>query len=355
MIITRYICRQILLATAALTLILLVVVMLGRLLNYLVAASQGELDPDVLALILAYRIPDFLQLILPLALLLGILLALGRLYAESELVVLHAAGMSRLRLLAITGLASLVVMLGVAWCSLSLAPSSSKQVSELLEAQQNLSEFDLLAPGLFQQLGNSGRTSYSERVEGDQLQQVFMFDPETNRVIKAETAETVQNAEGERFVLFKHGTIVEGLNTGNEFAVTLFDGELGLRLPPRKLSIQPDVEEKTLPTRELLKSELPTQQAELQWRLSLIVLVPVLVLLAIPLSRVSPRQGRFARLVPAILLYMAYLGLLLLSRDWLAAERLPSVLGLLWVHVLFVVLGVLLFTGRLPLLGNRHG
>jgi lipopolysaccharide export system permease protein len=355
MIITRYICRQIILATLALTLILLVVVMLGRLLNYLVAASQGELDPDVLALILAYRVPDFLQLILPLALLLGILLALGRLYAESELVVMHAAGMSPSRLLAIAGIASLLVMGAVGCCSLLLAPNGSKRVSELLEAQENLSEFDLLAPGLFQQLGNSGRTSYSESVEGEELQQVFMHDPETNRVIKAETAQTIQNSEGERFVLFKRGSITEGLNNGGDFALTVFEGELGLRLPPRKLSFKPDVEEKTLTTSELLTGATPAQNAELQWRFSLVIVVPVLVLLAIPLSRVSPRQGRFARLVPAILLYMLYLGLLLLSRDWLAEGRLPSMVGLLWVHILFAGLGLLLFTGRLPVLGNRYG
>ena len=62
MIITRYICRQILQATAAITLVLMVVVVLGRMLNYLAQASQGQLDPDLLALVLTYRLPDFLQL-----------------------------------------------------------------------------------------------------------------------------------------------------------------------------------------------------------------------------------------------------------------------------------------------------
>ena len=109
MIITRYICRQILQATAAITLVLMVVVVLGRMLNYLARASQGELDPDLLALVLTYRLPDFLQLILPLALLLGILLALGRLYADSEMTVLIATGMSQHRLLGITAVAAVIV------------------------------------------------------------------------------------------------------------------------------------------------------------------------------------------------------------------------------------------------------
>src|SRR5687768_10635355 len=99
MIITRYINRQILQTTLALTLILLVVAVLGRLLNYLAQASRGELDPGVLMLLMSYRLPDFLQLILPLALLLGMLLALGRLYADNEMTVLVATGMSQRRLL----------------------------------------------------------------------------------------------------------------------------------------------------------------------------------------------------------------------------------------------------------------
>src|SRR5690606_5821103 len=102
MIIARYLTRQVLLSTAAITLILMVVVVVGRFLKYLAEASQGALDPSVLALLMSYRLPEFLQLILPLALLLGILLSYGRMYADSEMTVLMATGLSQRRLLAIT-------------------------------------------------------------------------------------------------------------------------------------------------------------------------------------------------------------------------------------------------------------
>jgi lipopolysaccharide export system permease protein len=48
-------------------------------------------------------------------------------------------------------------------------------------------------------------------------------------------------------------------------------------------------------------------KAQLSWRLSLPVLAIVVTLLAVPLSRVNPRQGRFARLVPSIVIYLVYL------------------------------------------------
>ena len=98
----------------------------------------------------------------------------------------------------------------------------------------------------------------------------------------------------------------------------------------------------------LLQSGESAQIAELQWRLSLVLLIPVLALLAVPLSKLSPRDGRFARLVPAIILYMLYFGLLLVARDKLAEGTLSPVLGLWWVHALFALLGWALFSGRLP-------
>ena len=109
MIITRYISRQVLQTTSAITLILVIVVAVGRLLNYLAQASKGLVDPNLLLEVMAWRMPDFLQLVLPLALLLGILLALGRLYADSEMTVMTATGMGPLQLLRIVMVSSLLV------------------------------------------------------------------------------------------------------------------------------------------------------------------------------------------------------------------------------------------------------
>ena len=166
-------------------------------------------------------------------------------------------------------------------------------------------------------------------------------------MIMADSAVPIKGDDAGRFVLFRDGTLAQGMNSGKEYEVTSFD-ELGLRLAPRNLGIRPDVEEKTMSKDELRAAGGPAQLAELQWRWSLIVLVPLLAVLSVPLSRVSPRQGRFAKLVPAILLYMFYLGLLLMSRDAIAEAKLPAVPGLWWVHLFFAVFAFMLFTGRLP-------
>jgi len=346
MIILRYLTRQILLTTAALTFVLLVVVVLGRLLNYLAQASRGELDPGVLLLLMGYRLPDFLQLILPLALLLGILLAYGRMYAESEMTVLIACGMSRARLLGIALVPGLGIMAVVALLALWLTPRGLVNTATLIEAQENLSEFDILVPGLFQNIARGERTTYTEAVDGDNLLKIFVHETDTDRMIFAESATPVEYPDGKRFIVFRNGMFSEGQPGSSEFALTGFD-EFGVELPPREINFDVTLEEKAMSSRELLGSSASPHAAELQWRLSLILLVPVLAVLAVPLSRVSPREGRFARLVPAILLFLLYFGLLLVSRDLVEDARLPAVVGLWWVHLLFGALAWALFTDRL--------
>jgi lipopolysaccharide export system permease protein len=102
-----------------------------------------------------------------------------------------------------------------------------------------------------------------------------------------------------------------------------------------------------MPTSQLFGSDQPGLRAELQWRISVIFLIPVLTLIAVPLSRVDPRQGRFARLVPAAMLYGLYFMLLQVSRDALEDGSLPAFVGLWWVHVIFVGVAIwLLMRGR---------
>lgn len=101
-------------------------------------------------------------------------------------------------------------------------------------------------------------------------------------------------------------------------------------------------ERETIATRELLGNPDVRMQSELQWRLSFPILVLIVTLIAVPLSRVNPRQGRFLKLLPAILLYMSYLALLVAARSALDKGKLPIELGLWPVHAIFLIIGLVL-------------
>jgi lipopolysaccharide export system permease protein len=351
LIVFRYLSREVLVTLSAVSAVLLVIIMSGRFIKYLAQAAQGVLDPGVLFLIMGYRIPGFLQLILPLGLFLGFLLAYGRLYLDSEMTVLSATGVSQQRLTAYSMAPALIVALLVGWLSLGLAPQGVASVARILNEQDALTELDTLVPGRFQSLRDGSRVTYSQELSPDrsELRGVFMSEKRFSTDGRSERGITVLVAEsgrqeiqddGSRYLILENGYRYDGEPGEADYRAIQYD-TYGVLLPKPEVAIEASEREAT-PTRELLGSSDPRMQAELQWRLSLPLLVFIVTLLAVPLSKVNPRQGRFLKLLPAIFLYMAYLGLLIAARGALDKGRLPAALGLWWVHGIFFAVGLLL-------------
>lgn len=353
MIVFRYLSREVLVTLSAVSAVLLVIIMSGRFIKYLAQAAQGVLDPGVLFLIMGYRIPGFLQLILPLGLFLGILLAYGRLYLDSEMTVLSATGMSNRRLVGYSMAPATIVALLVAWLSLSLAPQGVSEVARIFNQQDALTEFDTLSPGRFQSMKDGSRVTYTESLSEDrgQLAGVFITEKaETGKtkdgkvdkgqigVLVAEKGRQVIQDDGSRYLILENGYRYDGNPGEADYRAIKYD-TYGVLLP--KPSVNAEIgEREAIPTRELFASTSLREQAELQWRLSIPLLVFIVTLMAVPLSRVNPRQGRFLKLLPAILLYMTYLGLLIAARGQLEKGKLPMNLGLWWVHGLFLLIGL---------------
>ena len=101
-----------------------------------------------------------------------------------------------------------------------------------------------------------------------------------------------------------------------------------------------------MPSAALLSSSDPRDIAELQWRLAMPVSVIVLLLLAVPLCKSSPRQGRYGRLVVAILLFVIYYNLLATAKYWVGEGKGLTAIGLWWVPVLPVLLTMILLGGE---------
>ena len=110
--ILRYLTRDILLHTVAVSFVLFLVVFAGRFIRYLAEAAVGSLTGDVLLPIMLFKLPGFFEMILPLGLFIGILLSLGRLYAESEMVVLRACGVGPGKLAVFVMVPALIVAAG---------------------------------------------------------------------------------------------------------------------------------------------------------------------------------------------------------------------------------------------------
>jgi lipopolysaccharide export system permease protein len=348
LIVFRYLSREVLVTLSAVSAVLLVIIMSGRFIKYLAQAASGALDPGVLFLIMGFRLPGFLQLILPLGLFLGILLAYGRLYLESEMTVLAATGMSQQRLLWMTLAPAALVSLLVAWLSFSLAPQGATQFQLLINKQDAMTEFDTLVPGRFQLLRDGSRVTYTETMTDDRINLGGVFISEKKLDEKKDHGITVLVGEkgrqeikpdGNRYLILENGYRYDG-NPGQADYRVIKDDTYGALLPKPEISDE-ITDRDAIPTSELLSGEdTARNKAELQWRVSLPILVFIVTLMAVPLARVNPRQGRFLKLLPAILLYMAYLTILIAARGALEKGKIPMVLGLWWVHAIFLSIGL---------------
>lgn len=350
MILFKYFSREVLVTMLTVTVVVLVISIGSRFSGYLNEAASGVLSKDILFLLITYRIPKFLELIIPISFFLSLMLVYGRMHVDSEMVVLEACGMSPSRIIRITLALSLVVMLLNALVTLWLKPVSESRVENLFASQRNLTEFDTLAPGRFQTLRSGKRVTYTEDfTDTGQLSKVFMNEyKETNFygakdviTLVSETGETQVDENNNRFLVLNDGYRFSGKPGESNYQVMQFK-EYG-QLIDKEVAAVRAMKQVSKTTIELSRSSDIKDIAEFQWRISIIFIIPVMALMAIPLSRVNPRQGRFTRLVPGMSLCFFYVVALSGARSSLARGNLPVELGLWWVHGLFIVITFLVF------------
>ena len=350
MILFRYITRDIVQTMLAVTFTLLVIVVSSRLVAYLGSAAAGDLPPKLVFSVILYRLPGFLELIMPLAFFVSVLLVLGRMYVDSEMTVIAACGMGPGRVLAMALVPALLVALAVAATSLFVSPHATLRVQQMLSDADKATGLDLLTAGSFRVINQGrGRVTYVDRMDADSGDMLDVFaadrytasDGSSRQVIlvAARGHTQIDPDTGEKFLILRDGTRYLGQPGASEFQVMDF-AKLG-QLMEQAASTPIYRKQDTLPTGELIRSTRPDSQATLQWRISLALLVLVSTLIAVALARTDHRRGRYGKLFPAFLLFMIYLVMLNAGRDAVAKQRIAAELGLWWIHGVFLVLGLL--------------
>lgn len=344
MILFRYLIREVLLTLAAVSAILLLIILGGRFIGFFQDVAEGSLSLDVLWTLLFLQFPSVLELILPLGFFLSVMLTYGRLYQENEIGVLMACGFSPLRLLTYTLAAGLLVASVVASFSLWLTPWSESRVLSILDEQKQRVDFSTIQPGRFQAF-SGGQVVYTEALTdaNTRMQNVFLSQQITKDgqprtvVFKAERGyQYLDDKTGSRYLVLEQGERTEGQPGTGDFSRLSFE-RYAVRMSEKKAeSVSYKVRQ--LPTPVVWATESPAHQAAFQWRLSLPLMVLVVTLIAVPLSYVRPRQGRFAKLFPAIFLHIFYLSALISVQGLIEKGRLDSAIGLWPVHGIFLLI-----------------
>ncbi len=354
MILRRYMTQQVA-STTALVLGFLVVMMLGgRLIRYFGIAAEGNLDISLLFTIIGYNLPYFLELILPLAFFIALMLVFGRLYVDQEMAVINASGISRGRLARLTIPLILALFVGEAALSVVGKPWGVRSSERVWEQQALTSAFDLIRPNQFISSGNYHLYVGSLSDDKKQLQDVILIQSEpqakgsaaknaatdVDNNIDAKTAEQLDIPDLPN-ALVKNSDIskdtitlakrAEQVDTGNSGVtqLDLFQGrryEVGagslkynqvgfdryritLTESSKEIITEDNIETQAIgPLWQAATGSgnaLRAAQGELGYRLALPWLMIIAPMLAVPLAQVGPRQGRWLRLFPSILLFVS--------------------------------------------------
>ncbi|WP_428772892.1 LPS export ABC transporter permease LptF [Vibrio sp.] len=331
MIIVRYLIRETLKSQFAIFFILFLVFLSQRLIRVLADASDGEIPAGLVMNFVALSMPYMGLLMLPLSLFLGILLTFSRLYAESEITVMNATGIGNKFLVRAALYLAVITGTAAAFNAFWLAPWSQDRITALQEQVQAENNVDLLKKGHFQGTPDGASVAFIDDIEDKKLKHIFIAqmrprDSVLPSVSYSQSGEVVELSDGRQIIRMNDGVRYEAIPTRLDYMVTRFNQYEGI-IGQREVR-QKGRDWEALPTQELMGNTDPKAQAELQWRISLVICIPLLTMLVVPLSAVNPRQGRFAKMGPAILIYLTYFLAISATKSALEDGSIPAFIGL---------------------------
>lgn len=354
MLIFRYLSKEVFITLVSLTAILLLIFMSNQLVLYLNRAANGQIPGMFIMKLMMLELPNLLSLLLPLGFYVALLAAYGRLYADSEMVVLQACGYGPGQLLKHSFMMASVVAALVLVIMLWGSPFIYSERATLLRTTGVQTFIKTIVPGRFNAIPGGGQIFYVESMNRNHTvaQNIFFAKSTAQQgdeqgreqwdILWAEHAFSEADAvSGEDYVVLEEGRKYQGIPGQANYQVAQFSNYRA-RLPHPTLSARHDL--RTLRTSQLwpLNNKNTAKAAELQWRFSVSLMVLTLTLIGVPLSRVNSRSGRHAKLLPAIVIYIIYANFMFVARDWFAVGKTPAWLGMWWIHLVFVTLGLLL-------------
>ena len=350
MIIFRYLLKEVAKTQLAVFFVLMTIFISQKFVGILDDASEGGIPGHLVMVFIGLKMPYLAGFLLPLSLFLGTLLAYGRIYADSEMTVLHACGVSEWYIVRVTLILSLITAIFTGLFTLYFAPMAADYESQVKAQLANDSGLSAMVAGRFQKTGNKKAVVFihDKNLDDNTLEKVFVAQlPDQNRspasiinssIVYANKGLVIEEDSGSQSLILEQGTRYQSdLSTG-EFRSVAFDKyyvqiqDQKIQHKRRKIS--------AMATSELINDPAQDAKAAVQWRLAFPLICIILTFVAVPLSAVNPRQGKFGKLLPALLIFLTYFLLLTSMRSGIEASALPYYIGLWPVHIIALILGV---------------
>lgn len=348
MIIYRYIAKEILLSLVAVLGVLMLIFVGSHFARYLAEAVAGVFPADLVANYVLMVSLFSMVPILPFAYFIAVLLAFGRLYKDSEMTAFLASGISLARFMRFVTFFSFMYAGVVAAFSFYIAPWAMAEAENIYNQAENTSDVTGVAPGRFQGFGGGAGVFYFESfADADGLEvmdNVFVRNRGAKSIdLFSSEKGYIDNdpASGDTYLVLENGYRYQGQPGSLEYKVYQFEVSR-MRLEKGEFA-GAAVKLASTPTSELWGDKKLPAVAELQWRFVMPLSVILLAALALLLSYTTPRQGRYAKLFVAMMVYIVFNSLMGVSRSWLEKGLVPPVIGLWWVELLLLAVLIYLY------------
>jgi lipopolysaccharide export system permease protein len=350
LIINRAFYREVAVTTLGIAVVLLIVMTMMNMTLLLGRAVRGGAAESVLYVLLGYQMLGKIDVLLPLAFYLGILMTLSRWYRDSEMTVLAACGIGLthfLRPVMVIGLALGAVVMAASFYS---TPLAVRQIEKVKTESAHRTEPEQLAPGVFTESPGTRRIFYVEKAQkSGEMEGVFTSSLEKGQrgVLVAKSGRPFTDAKtGDRFVALRNGTLYEGEPGAANYRILEFS-VYNLRIEPKMID-EPLVPMAGQPNLVLLgQLGNPEANAEIHWRLGKTIALFVLAAYALVFAYTDARRGRMSNFFVAIVVYFVYSNLLGIGESMLQNGRVPLAAGLWWVHGGMALVAVYLLRQRL--------
>jgi len=357
-IISRYLIKEIVYTLSGVLAVLFMIFLSAQLVTLYTMAASGNLEVKDILTTLGLQSIANLPFVLPLSFYIAILLGFSRLYRDNEMVVLQACGMSEWQVLRAVMALAVVFAILMAALSLYIVPWSESRTEIIYKQSKQRSALETLSAGRFKELTRGEGVVYVQDYDSKALRmnKVFMQDRVQHKnsiddsIITASSGYRMTDKQtGDQFLVLENGFRFEQLGKSDRTAIIHFEKH-GVRVEQETRKTKVDLRQHAMPSWDLWQRGTGADHAELQWRISTVLLILVLAMLGIPLSRSAPRQGRVSRLALALLIYIIYTNLLNVSRAWLNRDAISVWIGMWWVHLLGLLLALALFVRWKPIL-----
>ena len=285
--------------------------------RFLSEANAGLLEAAAVLRLSFLKTLIALEVLLPIALYIGFIVGLGRLYSDWEIIAFRASGIPESRLMVPVLAVAVVAAIAVTLLSVYLRPWAYGQLYAVESRAEAATDFATLSAGTFHTLAGEGRTVFigtrtpaTDPKGQGQLGQLFLRSDHDGglEVISAPTGVLENQTVDERHLLrLDDAMIYKNGVSGRTLVARL--GVLELSVPGIEAEAV-GYKTKAATTAALSESRGLKERAEWQWRWSNGLSTVLLAAVALPLSRTRPRSGRYARIVLAVVIYALYYNVL---------------------------------------------